>query len=164
MLRDKSLIPLSRQHQHALALCVRIDRASPIGDADLSAWQAEITQHFQSEISIHFLAEESVLFPAGKKFDELVPLVEELLIDHAVLRDWFAKTEARNMTAADLSGFGLRLSAHIRKEERQLFERLQELMNQDELALLGRELDEGLKDAARACLLPTDATGLRPAK
>jgi len=164
MLRDKSLIPLSRQHQHALALCVRIARASPIGDADLSAWQAEITQHFQSEISIHFLAEESVVFPAGKKFDELVPLVGELLIDHAGLRDWFAKTEARHMTAADLSGLGLRLSAHIRKEERQLFERLQELMNQDELARLGRELDVALKDAARACLLPSDATGLRPAK
>ena len=31
MLRDKNLIPLSRQHQHALALCVRIDRASPVG-------------------------------------------------------------------------------------------------------------------------------------
>jgi hypothetical protein len=29
MLRDKGLIPLSRQHQHALALCVRIERASP---------------------------------------------------------------------------------------------------------------------------------------
>ncbi len=44
MLRDKSLIPLSRQHQHVLALCVRIDRASPIGNADLAAWQAEIAQ------------------------------------------------------------------------------------------------------------------------
>ena len=27
MLRDKNLVPLSRQHQHALALCVRINRA-----------------------------------------------------------------------------------------------------------------------------------------
>jgi hemerythrin-like domain-containing protein len=34
MLRDKSLIPLSRQHQHALALCVRIERASPIPETD----------------------------------------------------------------------------------------------------------------------------------
>jgi hypothetical protein len=42
MLRDKSLIPLSHQHQRALALCVRIDRAQPIPDADLEAWQAEI--------------------------------------------------------------------------------------------------------------------------
>ena len=27
MLRDNNLIPLSHQHQHALALCVQIDRA-----------------------------------------------------------------------------------------------------------------------------------------
>jgi hemerythrin-like domain-containing protein len=164
MLRDQSLIPLSRQHQHALALCVRIDRASPIADADRSAWQTEITQRFQSEISIHFRAEESVLFPAGKKFEEAVLLIEELLIDHAVLRELFAKAEAGDMTAADLSEFGVRMSGHIRKEERQLFERLQELMSPDELALLGRRLDEALKDAADTCLLPTDATGLRRAK
>ena len=47
MLRDKNLIPLSHQHQHALALCVRIERASPIADADVAAWQAEIAQQFQ---------------------------------------------------------------------------------------------------------------------
>jgi len=40
MLRDKNLIPLSHQHQHALALCVRIERASPISADDLEAWQA----------------------------------------------------------------------------------------------------------------------------
>ena len=28
MLRDPNLVPLSRQHQHALALCVRINRAA----------------------------------------------------------------------------------------------------------------------------------------
>jgi hypothetical protein len=62
MLRNKSLIPLSHQHQRALALCVRIDRAQPIPDADLQAWQAEIEQHFEPEIRVHFAAEESVLF------------------------------------------------------------------------------------------------------
>ena len=41
MLRDKCLIPLSRQHQHALALCVRIERASPVHKADLAAWLAK---------------------------------------------------------------------------------------------------------------------------
>jgi len=58
MLRDANLIPLSRQHQHALALCVRIDRALPVGDSDLAAWQSEITQQFQTEIGVHFAAEE----------------------------------------------------------------------------------------------------------
>jgi hypothetical protein len=71
MLRDKALIPLSRQHQHALALCVRINRAGPKAEADLEFWQAEIATHFQQEISIHFAAEELVLFPTAGQFSEL---------------------------------------------------------------------------------------------
>jgi hemerythrin-like domain-containing protein len=86
MLRDKNLIPLSHQHQRALALCVRIERASPIPDADLVAWQAEVAQLFQNEISVHFDAEERVLFPAARRFEELVPLVEELVNEHHELR------------------------------------------------------------------------------
>lgn len=164
MLRDKNLIPLSHQHQHALALCVRIDRASPIRDSDLAAWQAEITQLFQTEIGIHFAAEEQALFPAARRFKELVPLVEELLADHVGLREAFARAEASTMAATDLSAVAQRLSAHIRKEERQLFERLQELMSQEELSLVGKQLDGALNDAKQTCMLPTEATRLRPAK
>ncbi|HEY6369111.1 MAG TPA: hemerythrin domain-containing protein [Candidatus Sulfotelmatobacter sp.] len=164
MLRDKNLIPLSRQHQHALALCVRIDRASPVGDADLAAWQAEIAQHFQSEIRVHFAAEEQVLFPAAWPFPDLVASIEDLLTDHAALRESFAKAEAGQMTATELSAFGQRMSTHIRKEERRLFERLQELVSAEGLALLGARLDEALKDAAHACALPADANKLRSAK
>ena len=158
MLRDRNLIPLSRHHQHALALCVRIDRAMPIPEPDLAEWQAEIAQIFQSEISIHFAAEELVLFPGARKFAELVPLTEELLADHAVLREFFAHAEARIMSATELSAFGQRMSAHIRQEERQLFERMQELMNQEELALLGQKLEEELRDAVQICQLPAAAT------
>jgi hemerythrin-like domain-containing protein len=158
MLRDKNLIPLSRQHQHALALCVRVDRAMPIADADLAAWQAEIAQIFQSEISIHFVAEETVVFPAARRRGELIPLLEELLADHTALRKSFAQAEAGTMSAAELSAFGQRMSSHIRKEERQLFERMQELMTPEELALLGQHLEEALKDAAQACQLPAAAT------
>src|SRR6266568_3315215 len=79
MLRDKNLIPLSRQHQHALALCVRIDRAIQAGEVDLQAWQVEIHQSFQQEIQFHFLAEEKELFPAAKRFPEFCGLVEGLV-------------------------------------------------------------------------------------
>jgi len=164
MLRDRNLIPLSRQHQHALALCVRIERALPIADADLGAWQAEIAHHFQTEIGIHFAAEERILFPAARRFREVIPLVEDLLADHAVLRDLFARAEARNMSAMQLLAFSQRMSAHIRKEERQLFERLQELMNEDELSMLGQGLDDALKDASQACALPVVTSRPRPLK
>jgi hemerythrin-like domain-containing protein len=94
----------------------------------------------------------------------LNPLVEELLLDHFMLRESFAEAEARTMSATQLAAFAQRMSGHIRKEERQLFERMQELMNREELALLGQNLDQTLKDAAQVCVLPSEATRLRPAK
>jgi iron-sulfur cluster repair protein YtfE (RIC family) len=162
MLRDKSLIPLSHQHQRALALCVRIDRAQPVPVTDLEAWQAEIEQHFEQEIKTHFSAEERVLFPAARGFPELVPLVDELVADHAALRESFSNAARRGMSAEDLQSFAQRLSAHIRREERLLFEGLQQAMNVEELKLLGVQLEEALKDTTQSCVLTNEATKLRP--
>jgi hemerythrin-like domain-containing protein len=164
MLRDKNLIPLSHQHRHVLALCVRIDRASPIPVSDLPAWQTELAHLCQTEIAIHFAAEEQVLFPSARRFSALIPLVEDLLTDHTALRHRFAKAESREMSADDLSATAQLLSAHIRKEERQLFEHLQKLLNHEDLAILGSQLHEALKGASQVCALPTEATKLRSAK
>ena len=164
MLRDKNLIPLSHQHQHALALCVRIERASPIAEADLAAWKDEIAQIFEGEIRFHFAAEEHVLFPAARRFAELVPLVEELLSDHEWLRGQFARATSETMTPEEICAVAGRLSAHIRKEERQLFQGLQERMSLEEMSSAGRELDQALKDSQQACILPTQATRLKSAR
>jgi hemerythrin-like domain-containing protein len=161
MQRDKSLIPLSHQHQRALALCVRIDRAQQIPEADLEAWQAEIARLFEQDITLHFAAEEDVLFPAARQFPELIPLVDDLIAEHIALRELFSQALARRMSAETLPAFAQRLSAHIRKEERQLFERLQQLLKSAELATLGLRLESALKDVAQACVLPNEATKLK---
>jgi hemerythrin-like domain-containing protein len=153
MQRDKSLIPLSHQHQHALALCVRIDRAQPISEVQLPAWQEEVSQTFEHEIRIHFSAEEAVLFPAARQFAELNSLIDDLLSEHVSLRKCFSEAEAHRMSGENLVAFARDLSAHIRKEERQLFERLQKLMSPDQLALLGSQLNEALKQATQVCSL-----------
>lgn len=164
MLRNKNLIPLSRQHQHALALCVRIERASPIPAADVNAWQSEIAQLCRSEIVIHFAAEEALIFPAARRFGALASLVDELLEEHSGLRESLASADVQTMNATDLSAFAQRLSAHIRKEERMLFERVQELMSVEELNDLGGQLDEALNNSAQSCVIPTAVTQLQPAK
>ncbi len=161
MLRDKSLIPLSRQHQHALALCVRVDRAQPIRDSDLEAWQSEIHQQFQQEIKVHFDAEEHVVFPVARTFPELIPLVEELMAEHQLLRTQFYKAETSSLSAEELPMFAAKLSAHIRKEERQLFERMQQLMTAEAMTSMGVALEEALEQALQSCILPSDATRLR---
>lgn len=162
MLRDKNLIPLSHQHQHALALCVRLDRALQAGDIDREAWQAEMAQIFAQELSVHFAAEEKELFPVASNFHDLQPIVQELLAEHTQLRDLFARAQTRKLDRNGLAAFAIALAQHIRKEERQLFEGMQKVMSAEELAGLGTALDTALKDAAQTCLLPSDATRLRP--
>lgn len=162
MLRDKTLIPLSHQHQHALALCVRIERASPIAESDLQAWQAEIAQLVQGEIEIHFVAEEKVIFPAARTWSELTALVAELEAEHAELRKAFARAKTRVTSAAEVLAFSRSLAAHIRKEERLLFERMQELMSREELDRLGERLAQELKETEQACIVPNATTKLRP--
>ena len=162
MLRDKNLIPLSRQHQHALALCVRIDRAILAGEVDLAAWQAEIHQSFLQETQFHFLAEEKELFPEAARFADLRELVDELKAEHGRLREYFSQAGAGSMDQGTLADFGRVLSTHIRKEERQLFEGLQQHMSGEQLDALGAALDLALRDIPEGCILPTQAIRLRP--
>ena len=162
MLRDKNLIPLSHQHQHCLALCVRLDRAIQAGDVDLEAWQAEIQQIFEHEISFHFAAEEKELFPVAARHADLQPMVQELLTGHILLRDFFSRAAARKLHVAGLQALVEKLASHIRKEERELFEGMQKLLAPDELSAVGAALQRALADASHACVLPVAATRLRP--
>jgi iron-sulfur cluster repair protein YtfE (RIC family) len=164
MLRDKSLIPLSHQHQRALALCVRIERASPIPQNDLGAWQAEVAHLVQSEIAVHFAAEEEIVFPAAEKFEELRALVRQLISEHANLRTMFANAQEDSLSSNEILVLARSLSTHIRTEERQLFERMQQLLSIEELGILGSKLQSALKDSEEACRLPSATTRLRPAK
>jgi hemerythrin superfamily protein len=155
MLRNKNLIPLSRQHQHALALCVRIERATPIEEWQLAQWQEEMAGKFEGEIKIHFFAEEQIVFPAARNFAELSPLVDRLLAEHQLLRTFFINAEAKQLRSEEISDFARKLSGHIRAEERELFERVQGLLPAEELDRIGRELDRALESAAQSCRLPS---------
>ncbi len=162
MLRDKNLIPLSHQHQRALALCVRMDRALLAGEVDPAPWQAEIQQIVEQEITIHFAAEEQVVFPAAQGDPELEAVVKELIEEHGVLRALFARAMLRTLDSTGLKAFVATLSQHIRKEERQLFEGLQKRLSPEQLTALGQALEHALTGASNACILPNEATRLKP--
>jgi hemerythrin-like domain-containing protein len=142
MLRNENLVPLSHQHQHALALCVRIERAILAGDASLGAWQREIHEAFEREIEIHFEAEEQFMFPVAERYEELKQVVSQLLAEHTELRSYHLAAMARSMARSDLLDFVHVLSNHIRTEERELFERSQCLMSKEQLTAIGDSVRE----------------------
>jgi hypothetical protein len=161
MLRDKNLVPLSHQHHDALFLCVRIERAHAAGDFDVSVWQTEIQHKFEASICGHFEAEEKVLFPEAGRYPELRPMIQELVRDHDNLRGYFSRATAKSLDADGLLLFAEKMSTHIRKEERELFERCQQLMPPEELSRVGAALEDALKHIPNTCAVPSPATRLR---
>lgn len=157
MLRDKNLIPLSHQHQHALALCVRIERSLQTGGKP-EDWHDEIARIFDSEIRYHFEAEETILFPACENYAPLQALVQRLLAEHTTLRASFASAAERRMDRRQLEAFHQTLSGHIRAEERELFEPCQELMSQEEMNSLGAAMQRYFQTSG----MPGAACDLRP--
>ncbi|MFB3814477.1 MAG: hemerythrin domain-containing protein [Terriglobales bacterium] len=148
MLRDRNLIPLSHHHQHALALCVRLERGlKQRGDAAaLAQWQAEIAQQFEAELRFHFEAEETIVFPAASRLDKLKLLVQDFMVEHRILRMYAQKAADRQLGRDGLEGFAEVLSRHVRKEERQLFEECQRLLTPPELQRIGSELQTYFQD------------------
>ncbi len=153
MLRHPSLIPLSHQHQHGLALCVQIERQLAAGRAPerTAALARRVADAYQLELRNHFDVEERILFPALRAQPALLPIVEELIGDHRALEALIAGVAA----AADhdrpevLAEFTARLSRHIRREERELFEEMQKLLPAEVLEKLGCEIDGAV---VRVCL------------
>jgi len=132
MLRDPSLVPLSHEHQHALALCVLIDRST--ADVDIQA--RTIVDQFDSEMRSHFEVEERVLFPAAAAIPAAHDLVQELIAEHRRMTsmvDVLRRTGDRGIIAE----FTDVLRRHVRKEENSLFEEVQRSLSREQLDRLG---------------------------
>lgn len=142
MLRHPSLIPLSHQHQHGLALCVLIDRGlrENASRDDLARKAADL---FELELRNHFDVEERILFPAIRESLGPLPLIDELVAEHRRLEALVAELPGT------LAEFAAMLSAHIRREERELFEDIQNRLPAETLA----RLSEAIKsEVVRVCL------------
>jgi hemerythrin-like domain-containing protein len=134
MLRDPSLIPLSRQHQHGLALGVLTKRslAQDSADANVAALAKRAVDHYELELANHFAIEEEVLFPALAP----QPLIPELIGEHRRLEELIA--ELRQAPSVEsLTKFCDLLATHIRREENELFQYAQSHLPAGLLAELG---------------------------
>ncbi len=146
MLRHPSLRPLSRQHHHALALCVLIRRGLGGEQPDIEGLARRVRRDFDHEIRAHFDAEERILFPEARQAAGLEPLIERLLGEHRRLEALVAQLAAQPAAAA-LEEFAALLYSHVRVEENELFEQLQQRLDAGALARLGEALN-GLPGAA----------------
>jgi hemerythrin-like domain-containing protein len=146
MLRDPALIPLSHQHHNALALCVMTRRslAADSSPENIAKQARRAIDRYEIELVNHFELEEQLLFPACAAS----PLIDDLLADHRAIEVFVARLREAP-TAELLEQFCAILSAHIRREEGELFEQAQRDLPREVLDRLGAEID---RRAVRVCL------------
>jgi hypothetical protein len=120
MKRSAKLIALSREHHGALSLALAARRAAASGDAEgVAAAGRRVVSSFGRELEPHFQEEEDWLLPDLERAGAAA-LVARTLAEHAELRALAASLAQPD--AATLARFGERLAAHVRFEERELFE------------------------------------------
>ena len=145
MQRDPSLIPLSHQHQHGLALTVLIDRGLKTQPTQEKALElaGKVARMADAELLGHFQVEEEVLFPAVRPHLDSGQVVDDLIAQHRALEDLIQRVAAAgdNERIPLLTEFGDLLQRHIRIEERQLFQEIQAKLDDAQLAELGKQVD-----------------------
>lgn len=129
MKRHPDLLQLSREHYTALKLARDAKRAAESGTAgDVAGLAQRVVGIFAAELDPHFQVEEQgilvLLVQAGEH-----ELVARTLADHAKLRH--LASLLATPTADTLLRFGELLAAHVRFEEREVFEAAQNRLDMD---------------------------------
>ena len=126
-MRHPSLIPLSQDHHHGLALALRcrkqaLGQIKPMGLKGLKERAQELRDFFADNLVVHFRAEEEVLFPQMRALvPESEAILEQLIRDHQQIRAAIPRLEGEAGLGKLVFDLGDLLERHIRKEERELF-------------------------------------------
>ena len=150
MLRDPNLVPLSHQHHNALAMCVLTRRAlgEDASPANVSRLARRAIDRYELELANHFEIEEKILFPAIQNALGELPLAAELIAQHRAVENLVAQLRS-SPSAVLLEQLCALLTAHIRREEGDLFQMAQARLPAPVLRSLGAAIAE---KAVRICL------------
>ena len=144
MKRHPALVNLSRDHYHGLLLAqqMKADAAPYKGyPTDLEGKIRFLFSEYEQKLNPHFKEEETLLFPqVREKSPELAALVDDLIAEHRKLFALIESVQAAGDQKKVLNEFGILLEQHIRKEERRLFELIQETFSDAELAAFENKL------------------------
>jgi iron-sulfur cluster repair protein YtfE (RIC family) len=154
--RHPSLVTLSHDHHHGLALALRLRQ----GDSALlnDGWTHDrveqgrrVRQFYESELRPHFQSEEQVLFPLMKEnVDGSQALVDALITQHRGMERLIGGIENADGGGLDmiLTELGTLLGQHIRSEERELFPMCEEHMPPHIMEHIAREVERIHNEAA----------------
>lgn len=139
MPRSKSLVPLSHDHHHALRLAQMLKKNAPHLEGMPESPEgkaARALEFYESDLIVHFAAEEKLLYPFVKGRDSIVDrLFGEIMEEHKQIKHLIEGLSEGGAAELEekLDMLGGLIDRHIRKEERDLFPRIQEVFSETEL-------------------------------
>lgn len=143
-MRHKSIIGLSHDHHHGLVLAQLIKKNAPQYQNLPNDTEGKISytiNAYEKELLPHFKKEEEYLFPVVKgKTEKTDKLIDELLDEHKIITNLVLRLQSDNDKEELLYELGNILTNHIRKEERELFAMLEDILTEEELNVLATQL------------------------
>ena len=144
MKRHTALYTLSHDHHQGLILAQQLKKNAPHYKGMTSTLDGKkeyAISFYNTELVKHFEDEERILFPAViKRYKEVDELVEEIISEHrkmkSLINDLIRKSDVEDL----LDELGVLLENHIRKEERKLFPKLEEILSEEELVSISKRL------------------------
>lgn len=155
MKRHNALILLSHDHHHGLLLAQLLKKSAPAYKGLPSDTPGKINyaiEKFNSDLSIHFEDEEKILFPILKgKDSEVDNLIDELIEEHKQLRKKIISLHDIPDPEDTMDEIGYLLESHIRKEERNLFQKAQEILIEEELSGVEDSINKSRQEFEKTC-------------
>jgi hemerythrin-like domain-containing protein len=137
MKRHPALHALSHDHHQGLILAQQLKKGAPQykGMPSTLEDKKEYTLSFyKTELVKHFQDEENILFPAVKnKIVELDTMIGKIISEHRKMESLVKDLEKTSQLEKVLDELGHLLEKHIRKEERELFVEIENVLSDEEL-------------------------------
>jgi hypothetical protein len=138
--RDENLAPLSRDHHRGL-VTAKILRYDELPEDDEEPGVRDKMEHVQSywdtDLFVHFENENEILYPFVKGRDALLDkMLERMKKEHIKISGMVKNLESAADFEKAIDELGRMMEAHIRFEERELFEKIQEIFTHEELSAL----------------------------
>jgi len=113
------------------------------GDENVRGWCAKCVERYEIELVNHFEMEEQLVFPTHPG-----ALADELIADHRRMEELVGRMRT-TPEEETLRAFLELLRRHIRREENEYFQEVQQVVEAGQLEMMGAEID---RRAVRVCL------------
>ncbi len=144
--RSSALVEFSKDHHFGLLLVWKI-RQGLKNNIELDRLSRYILYYFENDLKCHFEEEEKLLF---EKLNEQSELRKQAEADHAIIFQLVEEIKQNNTDSKLIGQFADKLEAHIRFEERELFNYIQVCLNENELVDITKQFFRRVYDVDKS--------------